>query len=181
MGYVVTALGGLAFGMADQYLGSRSALGAWAAVASLVSAPWVLLGFVAGTTQDEHRRALLMGLLVTLAALVGYFVMTCSPIENVPLPRFGSCFVTIARTGQNPLWIAGGALFGPVYAFLGHLWRTRRSWIGAAAVVGALCLEPLARSVATPWMLSSAPEIWWIEIALGLTLAAFFVRRAVAS
>src|SRR5262249_58567658 len=48
MAYVLAALAGLAFGAADQYLGSFSALGGWTAAVSGLSAPWLLLPFVAG-------------------------------------------------------------------------------------------------------------------------------------
>jgi hypothetical protein len=66
MAYFVVVIAGLAFGMADQYLGSRSALGAWAATASVVSAPWLLLAFIAGMTQERARRAMTLGFVVTV-------------------------------------------------------------------------------------------------------------------
>jgi hypothetical protein len=64
--YFVAAAVGLAFGAADQYLGSRSALGPWAWTVSGMSAPWLVLPFVVGMTQERGRRAMALGLVVTL-------------------------------------------------------------------------------------------------------------------
>ncbi|HEX3326213.1 MAG TPA: hypothetical protein VHV50_04380 [Actinomycetota bacterium] len=172
MPYVVAVVGGFAFGAADQYLGSRIAFGAWAATVSQMSAPWLVLPFIAGMTQERARRAMAVGLLVTAGALIGYFVTTCSPIEAVPMVRFSSCVPNVAFTGYNPLWIAGGMLFGPLYGLLGHRWRVARSWIGPALVAGTLCLEPLARVVAG--LLSPPTVVWRAEIVLGFVVAIVF-------
>ena len=73
-----------AFGAGDQHLGSLSAH-PWAADVSLLSAPWLVLAFAAGWTQREPRRAAFLGLICTVAALVGYALMTLSPVENAEL------------------------------------------------------------------------------------------------
>src|ERR1700748_178281 len=72
------------FGGVDQYLGSFSAH-PWMSDVSLLSAPWLVLAFLAGCTQRDPRRAALLGIGCTFAALVGYGVMTLSPIENAHL------------------------------------------------------------------------------------------------
>src|SRR5436853_5938450 len=69
------------FGVGDQYLGSFS-MHPWMADVSLLSAPWLVLAFLAGCTQRDARRAALLGLGCTYAALLGYGVMTLSPVEN---------------------------------------------------------------------------------------------------
>src|SRR5438105_2661311 len=107
-----------------------------------------------------------VGLEVTIAALVGYFAMTCSPIEGVLLERFTRCVVNIARSPYNPLWIAGGIVFGPVYRLLGQRWRVERSWINAALVICALCLKPLAHLAVN--LLSPPPVVWGAEAAIGV-------------
>src|SRR5437899_12390930 len=84
--FLLTAVIGLLFGAGDQYLGSlRSmvALGPWTVSVSQMSALWLLLPFAFGCTQDRPRRAMVVGLLVTVSALVGYFAMTRSPLEGV--------------------------------------------------------------------------------------------------
>ena len=147
MTIIITALCGFAFGAADQYLGSRSALGPWASSASLMSAPWLLVAFVAGLTQDRPRRAMVLGLLATVAALVGYFAMTYSPLEIHPwsVERFTTGVVAIASTGYNPAYILTGLMTGPLFGLLGQRWRVHRSWVSAAIVAGVLCLEPVVR------------------------------------
>jgi hypothetical protein len=137
-----------------------------------LSAPWLVLPFVAGMTQKRPRRAMALGLVVTVAALVGYFAMTQSPANGVPLDRFFPQISTMVRTGYNPLWIIGGIVSGPLYGFLGQRWRVARSWVSAALVACALCFEPLVRGVVG--MLSPHPMVWAIEVAIGLVLAASF-------
>ena len=92
MAYLVAVIVGLAFGAADQYLGSMSWLGPWASTAAQMSAPWLILPFVVGITQQRARRAAALGLVVTVSALLGYFAMTYSPMEIHPwtLSRFSS-------------------------------------------------------------------------------------------
>lgn len=173
--FVVAAVAGLAFGAGVQYLGTLTAgsvLGSWTWTVSGMSAPWLVLPFVAGLTQERARRAMVLGLLVTAAALVGYFGMGHSPMEGAPLDRFFDRVLTQMRTGFNPLWIIGGIMTGPLYGLLGHRWRVARSWISAVLVAGALCFEPLARSVAG--MLSRHAVVWWVEITLGVATAAYF-------
>ena len=71
-----------------QYLGSRPAtLGLWASTAAQMSAPWLVLPFLTGITQQRAQRAAVLGLVVTASALVGYFAMTYSPIE-IPMWSF---------------------------------------------------------------------------------------------
>jgi hypothetical protein len=167
--YLVAAIVGLVFGAVDQYLGTIR-FGPWAWTVSGMSAPWLVLPFVVGMTQDRSRRAMAVGLVVTLAALVGYFAMTYSPMEGTPIDEFLPGFWTIASTGYNPLWILGGIVTGPLFGFLGHRWRVERWWVSAALVAGALCLEPLARGVTG--RLSPQPFVWGVEVALGAVVAA---------
>jgi hypothetical protein len=175
MAYVVAALAGLAFGAGDQYLGTLtvgSALGTWTWTVSGMSAPWLLLPFVAGLTQDRARRAMALGLVVTLSALLGYFVMSHSPLEGGRVEDWAGRVVRMITTGYNPLWIAGGLVTGPAFGFLGQRWRMRRSWISAVAVTIALCLEPLARAAAG--MDLDPAVVWLVEVAVGLCAAAAF-------
>src|SRR3954471_6148442 len=79
-------LAAAAFGAGDQYLGSGHVWGiGWPTDVSLLSAPWLVLAFVAGATQRDPRRAALLGLACTYAALLGYGAMTLSPAENAHL------------------------------------------------------------------------------------------------
>jgi hypothetical protein len=123
---------GLAFGAADQQLGTLTAeLGPWTSTAAQMSAPWLVLPFLIGLTQSDARRAAVLGLVVTASALVGYFAMTYSPLEIHPwtLDRFTSGFVAVTTSGYNPLYVLGGLVTGPLFGLLGQRWRLRRSWV----------------------------------------------------
>ncbi|HJP65313.1 MAG TPA: DUF6518 family protein [Actinomycetota bacterium] len=174
---VVAAVVGVLFGAGDQYLGSLTpmvALGPWTVSVSQMSALWLLLPFVVGTTQDHPRRAMLAGLTASVAALVGYYLMTVSPMESVPLRE--APHALIALLPSNLLWIVGGLIGGPLFGLLGHRWRIERWWPSAALVAGILVLEPLARLgrdqlVGPSW-------VWGAEAAVGAVLAVGFVAAA---
>ena len=167
-----------AFGAGDQYLGSLTGSGhlwaaGWSSDVSLLSAPWLVLPFIAGATQRDPRRAALLGLACTCAALLGYGLMTVSPIENAHL--------TIATVrgfvySERPV-LVGGIVTGPLFGWFGQQWRTRRAIAGALVTAGALCLEPLARRITIDPI--RYRDVWLAEVAAGLLLAAaVLVRRA---
>jgi hypothetical protein len=116
--YLIAAAAGLVFGGADQYLGSRVTLGLWASSLSGMSAPWLLLPFLCGLAQAVPRRAALAGLTVTVAALVGYFALTLSPLEGVALASVpaassgcsASAGTRRARGRPLPRWLPRSAL-----------------------------------------------------------------------
>jgi Family of unknown function (DUF6518) len=165
---VVALVGGFVFGAGDQYLGSLVTLGAWTAAASLLSAPWLVVPFALGCTQTRVVRAASLGLLATMSALAGYVVMLLSPLEGARLSLHG-VGAWLASSG----WIViGGVVTGPVFGFLGQRWRTRRAWLSAALVAGALCLEPFAERVAGR---SWSPTVALVEVAVGAVLAVYFL------
>jgi Family of unknown function (DUF6518) len=161
---VIGAIGlALAFGGADQYLGSLSAH-PWATDVSLLSAPWLLLAFLAGWTQPTARRAVVLGLACAGAALAGYGLMTLSPIENAHLTSQS----VIGFIRSETRVIVGGLFAGPLFGWLGHGWRNHRALLGALAAAGAVCLEPVAR------LLAGDPirfrTVWVGEVAVGLAM-----------
>lgn len=183
MGFLLVAILGLAFGAADQQLGSHSAtLGYWAATAAQVSAPWLVLPFLIGSTQRSARKAAVLGLLVALSALLGYFAMTYSPWEIHPwsFDRFTSGMVALTTRGwYNPLYILGGLVMGPLFGLLGQRWRVRRWWVSAAIVSGTLCLEPMARWATG--QLRGPASVWTTEVAFGAGVAALFAYMLATS
>ena len=157
-----------AFGAGDQYLGSFS-MHPWMADVSLLSAPWLLLPFFAGWTQRDARRAALLGLGCTFAALLGYGLMTLSPLENAHLTT------TTARgflISSNRIFL-GAIVTGPLFAWLGYRWRTEGRWLGAVATAALLCLEPLAHHI-------RSERVRLAEVAAGLAFASYFAVRAAA-
>jgi hypothetical protein len=149
-----------------------------------MSAPWLIVPFLVGMTQDRPRRAAGLGLLVTMTALLGYFWMSKSAFEGVPLDRTLPRMEAMIRTDTNLLWIAGGLITGPLFGYLGHRWRVARSWVAAALVVSALCLEPVARASIGTWVvggLSGSRVVWSSEIAVGVAAAVVFGWMIVAT
>ena len=159
-----------ALGAFDQYLGSGHVAGiTWATDVSLLSAPWILLAFVAGATQRDPRRAALLGLACTYAALLGYGVMTLSPAEGA--------HVTLSSVRgflySERAVIIGGLVTGPLFGWIGQQWRSGKMLAGALLVAAALCLEPLARRLSIDPI--SYARVTVAEVAAGLLLAAALV------
>lgn len=120
-----------AFGCAESVLWSSSERTYWV---GNMSALWLALAFVAGRWTPHPAWAAVVGWLATVAALAGFYAFQV-------MHSSGSWMVL-----QHVVWKygAGGALAGPLFGWLGHRWRTRRSWYAAAAVVAAFALEPTA-------------------------------------
>jgi hypothetical protein len=176
MAFLLATLAGLAYGGADQYLGSLRPmvlLGSWTPTVSQMSAPWLLLPFMLGATQIHVRRAMVLGFVTTQAALLGYFAMTLSPIEGVAPASVPAG--AVALLSENAVYVVGGLVTGPLYGLLGQRWRVRRWWVSAVLVAGALCLEPGARAAAG--RLFPPSVVWAAEVALGALIAVYFVQR----
>lgn len=177
MVFAVAFLVGVVFGAGDQYLGSLNTPGLWTVSLSLLSAPWLVLPFAFGCSQLRARRAAVLGLVVTLSALLGYFLMVMGPFEG---GRSSFTFHEIrGLVFSNKLNVVGGLVSGPLYGVLGQYWRTRRAWLSAALVAGALCLEPLAETVAGN-RYPGASIVWPVETLCGVAVAAYFLVTGVA-
>jgi hypothetical protein len=160
-----------AFGAGDQYLGSLTGSGhvwaaGWSSDISLLSAPWLVLPFVAGATQKEPRRAVWVGLACTYAALLGYGLMTLSPVEHAQITAATVRGFFISERAV----LLGGIVTGPLFGWFGQQWRTRRAITGALVTAAALSLEPLARRVTINPI--NDRDVWLAEVAAGLALAA---------
>lgn len=149
---VVIALAAAAvFGAADQYLpvavpmSSHPGAYLFAAQISQMSAPWLLLPFLAGAWQRSMRNAVLIGLATTLLAVVAYVFMIVSPMEGTHL----TARVAAASLASQWPWFAGGLITGPLQGWLGHRWRAARSPSAGLVAVLPLLLEPAARWLAT--------------------------------
>jgi hypothetical protein len=175
--YILAIGVGLTFGALDQYIGSLSPTGA--AISNL-SAPWLLLAFTLGYAQDGAVRAAAVASTGLVAAVAGFAVMTMSPLEGV----HSLAFVEALRiVWSQARWIGAAACLGPLYGFLGHLWRQRRSLYSAMAAGGLMLLEPLARVVGLEW---GPVVVDYGELIIGAALATYFIAaicrpRAVTS
>jgi hypothetical protein len=166
-----------AFGAGDQYLGSLTGSGhlwavGWSSDVSLLSAPWIVLAFFAGYTQRDPRRAAFLGLACTYVALLGYGLMTLSPIEHAQIT---AATVRGFLISEKAVFV-GGIVTGPLFGWFGQRWRTRRAWLGAIATAATLCLEPLVRRATIDPIQYRA--VWIAEVFVGLALAAYVVVAA---
>ncbi len=170
---VLLLLGCAAFGAADQYVGSLTRFWVHAWEVPALSAPWLLLPFVIGCTQRSPQRAAVLGAGGTLVALLGYGLMTISPIEHAHLSV--ASLTEFARS--NALWFLGSAVTGPLFGRLGHRWHVARARHAAAVAAGAVLLEPLVHAAPHPGVpLGSIPfgAVTGTELLLGIGLAAWF-------
>jgi hypothetical protein len=176
MAIVAVALAGLAFGAGDQYLGTltaANALGWWTISLSGLSAPWLVLPFLAGSRRGRPRRAALAGEVIVWAALAGYFAMTLSPMEGVHFHV--TALADIVRSDWRTE--LGGTTLGPLFGWFGYRWTTHRSLLAAMLVTGALCLEPLA-VVAVGRGADHSHAVWMAEVMAGLGAGALFLASA---
>ena len=172
MGIALALVLSAAFGAGDQYLGSGHVFGiGWPTDVSQLSAPWILLPFVVGATQRDPKRAALLGLACTYAALLGYGVMTLSPAEGAHL--------TVASLRgflyNNRTWFVGGLATGPLFGWFGQQWRSGTMLAGALLVAAAFCLEPLARRLSVNPIRYARVTV--VEVVAGLLFAAFVLAR----
>jgi hypothetical protein len=182
MGVALALLLSAAYGAGTQFLGAR--VPGWGPDVAMLSAPWLVIAFLAGCTQRTPRRAALLGLGATAAALAGYWLMTDSPVEGAryTLANAHGFFLS------NAFVVVGGIATGPLFGWFGHRWRTQRALLGALVTAAALCLEPLVRrvpvgvvhafgngyAVANP---IGSHAVVAVEVAAGLTLAAAALVR----
>ena len=153
---IIVLAAAFAFGAIDQYLGSLRS--SFLTEVSGMSAPWLLVPFLAGASQAVGRRAILVGLAATWLSVLAYVAMIVSPMEGTHLgPRpaglVGSWnqltpHLFLATLASQWLWFAGGLVIGPLYGWLGYRWRARRSRAAALLAVLPALLEPAARWLA---------------------------------
>ncbi len=139
MGVALALVLSAAYGAGTQYIGAR--VPGWGPDVAMLSAPWLVIAFAAGCTQRTPRRAALIGLGATAAALVGYWLMTDSPAEGAQYSLANAHGFLVS----NAFVVVGGLATGPLFGWFGHRWRTQRALLGALVMAAALCLEPLVR------------------------------------
>jgi hypothetical protein len=193
-----------AFGAVDQYLqvvipaGHLSA-SLFAVQVSSMSAPWLLVPFLAGAWQGSQRRAALVGLAATWLAVLAYILMIISPMEGshlgAPPPGWHGSYNQLtlhmfaATLASQWLWFAGGLITGPLYGWLGYRWRARQSTAAALLAALPVLLEPAAVWLASRLNLGilGFAHFWWpdqpggvaaefAELAVGLLLTAAVVK-----
>jgi len=145
-----------------------------------ISAPWLLLPFVAGATSKRLRSAAVTGLAASLAALVAFYVAESRILDLGVHPWLVDLRLAVTA-GQT--YMATALLSGPLFGLLGGIWPRRRSLLAVATVAAMFVLEPLAvwgvehaqGHVASTGLLTQYPWIWIGEILLGVVCGALLV------
>jgi hypothetical protein len=138
-------IGALAFGLFAAWVKGQATDGLStvsqlrSAVGNL-SAPWLLVAFVAGTQFPRPLTASLFGLLATMLGLAGFYLLTTLVVD---LGGHGYLDNLVRELSANRAYLEGGVLTGPVFGALGWWWRQTRS-LRASVLAGALMMgEPL--------------------------------------
>lgn len=171
-------LAGFVYGLVVSHIPSPSTVGVfWV---SNLSAPWLLLAFLAGWSQRSRLWAAVAGALTDVAAIAGFYLAFLL-IDPGPGP-FGRPTPTLTRIAENmgswlgfiAPWLAYAVVAGLVFGLLGWWWGRSRSLLAGAAVCLAFVLEPVA------WTLYDGhlprPAVIWIaEAVVGLAALAWLL------
>jgi hypothetical protein len=171
--------GAIAFGVLVAVIkgddvGVRNALGN-------MSAPWVIVPFLAGTLSSRAWHAALIGLATTLAAFFGFYLAEAAILDLGPHPWYVDLKLTLGSGHVYEIW---GTPVGLIYGLLGWLWASRSSAAAALAVGLAFVSEPLivlALRRADLWGgggLFDYPWLWATEVAIGLAAIAYALATA---
>ena len=163
-----------------------------------LSTPWLLVAFVAGSGFSRLRTAALAGLLATMAALVGFYLLS-SIVQDLG----GHGFFADLRLelSANRGYLEGGLITGPLFGALGSWWRRTRTLpasilagvllmaeplalllLGAFGPGGVLPAGPMVVRLVPGWGLSNDAStvsiaVYAAEFALGLAVVLFAARR----
>lgn len=175
---------GFVYGLAVSHIPSPSTVGVfWV---SNLSAPWLLLAFLAGWSQRPRLWAATAGALTDVAAIAGFY-LTFLLIDPDPGP-FGRPTPTLTRIVEDmgswlgfiAPWLAYAVVAGLVFGLLGWWWGRLRSLVAGVAVCLAFVLEPAAWALYDGHLPRPA-AIWVVEAAIGLAaLALVLVSRRAA-
>ena len=137
---IVLVMAASAFGAVESVLKGNGA-GVRDGIGNL-SAPWVILPLVAGAVGSRGSAALgaVVGLLTTVAALVGFYLANAFVLDLGPHSSLHDIGLTL---NAGNMWFKAGAMSGPALGAVGA-WASRRGgFVVAWSVVGLVVFEPL--------------------------------------
>jgi hypothetical protein len=109
-----------------------------------LSTPWLLVAFIAGARSRRLAAGALLGLLVTMSALLGFYVFT-TMVVNLGGHGFAGDFAL--ELWGNRIYLAAGVGTGLLFGALGAAWRESPS-LRAAVVAGMLLIaEPIVLAI----------------------------------
>lgn len=175
----LAAIGAAVFGVAMSVLKGNDGGAVRNAIGNL-SAPWLALPFVAGAFAGAGRiiRSALIGLLVSFAALSGFYFANAEIVLQLgPHPWL----VDLRLAFGVGYFFRFAAFSGPLFGALGGWWQQTRSRTLAVLVAGLFVLEPVGWLVsfgAQPAAYSGSAAVWAVEGLAGLAACALLARRS---
>lgn len=150
-----------------------------------LSAPWLMVAFIAGRRSNRAGLGALLGSLATMSALLGFYLLTSLVLaEDLGghgiLDNFGRELLA------NRTYLVGGALSGLLFGALGAWRRVTRS-LDAGVLAGVLLVgEPIAIAAHVvplrPPLLVSIDAVqiavYAAEVALGLVVLLVVLSRS---
>jgi hypothetical protein len=140
-----------------------------------ISAPWLLLPFVAGALLSRGRSSTgaFVGVLATFTALAGFYVTNAFVLDLGPHPLPDDVRLAV-EGGQR--YFALALLSGPAFGALGGWWQQHRSMALAVMVTSLLIFEPLvwvSYARTSPARFDNHPAVWAAEVVVGLVACVF--------
>jgi hypothetical protein len=105
-----------------------------------LSTPWLLLPFCAGTVSSRPVRGAVLGLVVTVVALVAFYTVTAAVLR---LDGHGFLASVLGWMSANRGYFEAGLLTGPLCGALGVAWQSRSGRVPWLPVGALLVGEPL--------------------------------------
>jgi hypothetical protein len=172
-------IGAFVFGVAAAAIkGPNGGTGAVAALRTNLgnlSTPWLLVGFVAGTTTPRRLRGAASGLLVTLLALIGFYVLNAVFVDLGAQTFAGNLGRELSA---NRVYLESGLVSGPVFGALGAWSRGSRS-VRTSIVAGVLLVaEPIV--VAALGLIAGdgvSLTVYSAELVIGIAILTIAVVR----
>jgi hypothetical protein len=148
-----------------------------------ISAPWLLLSFLAGACVPRVRLAVVLGLGAALTALAAFYAAESVILDLGRHPWITDLSLTV-RAGR--IYFIQALLSGPLFGALGGIWAKRRSALVAAGVALLFAFEPLiiwaneqrVGGRVGSGELTQHPWMWISEVLVGLIAAAFIATRS---
>jgi hypothetical protein len=147
-----------------------------------MSAPWLLVPFLAGASRPGWFRGAALGLAATVAALAGFYAAESLILDLGPHPWLVDLELTF-RAGR--IYFVQGIVSGPIFGALGGLWATKKSAAIGVLIALLFVAEPLAvwlyerrtGPAGGPGSLTHYPALWMTEVAVGVVAAVWMIRH----